>query len=58
MAQTPKIKVRADGTPYETRNRVTLCRCGASARKPFCDGRHLEARFDDGDCPPAGRDLR
>jgi len=29
----------ADGTPYEIRNRVTLCRCG---KKPFCDGRHLK----------------
>jgi CDGSH-type Zn-finger protein len=38
----------ADGTPYPVRNRVTLCRCGKSANKPFCDGRHIEAGFDDG----------
>ena len=31
----------ADGTTYEVRNRVTLCRCGKSANKPFCDGSHL-----------------
>lgn len=30
----------ADGKPYETRNRVTLCRCGKSGNKPFCDGSH------------------
>jgi len=30
----------ADGTGHEIRNRVTLCRCGKSANKPFCDGRH------------------
>ncbi|MCX6649715.1 MAG: CDGSH iron-sulfur domain-containing protein [Candidatus Bathyarchaeota archaeon] len=30
----------ADGMPYETRNRVTLCRCGKSGNKPFCDGTH------------------
>lgn len=30
----------ADGTVHEIRNRVTLCRCGKSANKPFCDGRH------------------
>jgi len=37
-----------DGAPYETRNRVTLCRCGASANKPFCDGTHVDIAFDDG----------
>lgn len=31
----------ADGQPYEIRNRMTLCRCGASENKPFCDTRHL-----------------
>ncbi len=36
---------RADGQPIETRNRVTLCRCGASANKPLCDGSHKEAGF-------------
>jgi CDGSH-type Zn-finger protein len=35
------------GWKYETRNRVTLCRCGRSANKPFCDGSHLP--FKDGD---------
>lgn len=38
----------ADGQPYQTRNRVTLCRCGKSANKPFCDGTHIETGFDDG----------
>lgn len=33
----------ADGTVYEIRNRVTLCRCGKSANKPFCDGSHLRS---------------
>ena len=31
----------ADGSTYEIRNRVALCRCGKSANKPFCDGIHL-----------------
>jgi CDGSH-type Zn-finger protein len=30
----------ADGKTYETRNRVTLCRCGKSRNKPFCDSSH------------------
>lgn len=37
-----------DGIPYEARNRVTLCRCGASANKPFCNGSHASIRFRDG----------
>ncbi len=35
------------GTPYEIRNRVTLCRCGASRNKPFCDGSHAAIQFKD-----------
>lgn len=31
---------RADGQPFEPRNRVTLCNCGKSANKPLCDGTH------------------
>jgi len=37
----------AKGFKYEVRNRVTLCRCGRSVNKPFCDGSHLP--FKDGD---------
>jgi CDGSH-type Zn-finger protein len=38
----------ADGFEYEQRNRVTLCRCGASQNKPFCDGTHADIAFTDG----------
>lgn len=41
--------ISADGTPREVRNRVTLCRCGQSANKPFCDGSHISAKFTDSD---------
>lgn len=37
-----------DGKPYEVRNRVTLCRCGASANMPFCNGSHASIKFKDG----------
>jgi CDGSH-type Zn-finger protein len=37
----------ADGETYEVRNRVTLCRCGASENKPFCDGSHVTIGFTD-----------
>lgn len=30
----------AGGEQYETRNRVTLCRCGASTNQPYCNGMH------------------
>jgi CDGSH-type Zn-finger protein len=33
--------VSADGKPYTIRNRLTLCRCGKSGNKPFCDGSHI-----------------
>lgn len=39
--------VAADGHGYEVRNRVTLCRCGASKNKPLCDGSHSEVGFSD-----------
>lgn len=39
--------VGADGHEYEVRNRVTLCRCGASQNKPFCDGTHAAIGFRD-----------
>jgi CDGSH-type Zn-finger protein len=32
----------ADGQIYEIRNRVSLCRCGKSTHKPFCDGKHVD----------------
>ena len=32
----------ASGTTYEIRNRVTLCRCGKSSNKPFCDSSHVQ----------------
>lgn len=41
--------VSVDGAEYEIRNRVTLCRCGKSRNKPFCDGSHLPAAFRDKD---------
>jgi CDGSH-type Zn-finger protein len=37
----------ADGTTLERRNRMTLCRCGGSSQKPYCDGTHKERGFTD-----------
>jgi len=39
----------ADGKTYEVRNRMTLCRCGRSENKPFCNGAHAaDPKFRDG----------
>jgi CDGSH-type Zn-finger protein len=39
---------KEDGTTYEVRNRVALCRCGQSSNKPFCDGTHASFKWKDG----------
>ena len=48
--------VDADGRPFGLagRERVSLCRCGHSANKPFCDGSHKQSDFDSA---PAAFDL-
>ena len=38
--------VDAQGQPVPVPGeRVALCRCGHSAKKPFCDGAHRTANF-------------
>ncbi|HMB92130.1 MAG TPA: CDGSH iron-sulfur domain-containing protein [Rhodothermales bacterium] len=44
-----------DGTTLLKDTRVALCRCGASENKPFCDGSHAEAGFED---PGVYRDVQ
>lgn len=39
------ILQRADGTEESCGEQTAFCRCGASARKPFCDGSHLKDGF-------------
>ena len=60
FAGEPRIEPMADGpyvvrggillaspdeTTYEARTPYTLCRCGASTNKPFCDGTHSDIGF-------------
>ena len=35
----------SEGNLIETKSRAALCRCGASANKPFCDGSHSKISF-------------
>jgi uncharacterized Fe-S cluster protein YjdI len=37
--------VDGDGNVLESGDRVFLCRCGGSERKPFCDGTHKRVGF-------------
>ena len=34
------------GNAYFTKQRMALCRCGASTNKPFCDGAHSKIGFE------------
>ncbi|WP_047980341.1 CDGSH iron-sulfur domain-containing protein [Ornithinibacillus contaminans] len=38
--------VDAEGNVFETKKSFSLCRCGQSAIKPFCDGTHRKIGFD------------
>lgn len=39
--------VDADGTEFDLtgKARISLCRCGGSSNKPFCDGTHSKIGF-------------
>ena len=41
--------VDADGKDWDAQGRmkITLCRCGHSKQKPFCDGSHKKMEFSD-----------
>ena len=71
MSDTPAIEERedgpliaknvtamkgTDGAQIDTKPVMALCRCGASANKPFCDGSHSKIDFKSSGGTPAGRD--
>jgi len=45
IVKGPVTIVSDDGSSTVTREKVALCRCGASANKPFCDGSHKSLEF-------------
>ncbi|MEE8434108.1 MAG: CDGSH iron-sulfur domain-containing protein [bacterium] len=44
--------------PLETKDSFTLCRCGASANKPFCDGSHRKIGFSDENTADRSKDVQ
>lgn len=66
--QAPQVNLLAvrEAGPYAVRGdldidgktgffRATLCRCGASKNKPYCDGSHHEVNFAASGEPPTGK---
>lgn len=49
--------VDEDGTTYDVKEVMALCRCGGSSTKPFCDGSHRTNGFESRGGKPAGKDV-
>ena len=49
----PIVLCDAEGKPWDLTDKpaVSLCRCGASENKPFCDGSHKRVGFQDAASP-------
>jgi CDGSH-type Zn-finger protein len=46
------------GETIPTKPVIALCRCGASAKKPFCDGTHSKIGFSGAKLSAGGKDVR
>jgi uncharacterized Fe-S cluster protein YjdI len=46
LIKTDCVIVHSDGTEEVKTGTVALCRCGASANKPYCDGKHKSIGFE------------
>lgn len=46
IVETPPNLTGAVEADLSEKPKVALCRCGASANKPFCDGAHAKAGFE------------
>jgi CDGSH-type Zn-finger protein len=50
--------VDADGREWDLAGKpaISLCRCGGSTNKPFCDGQHSKIGFQAAECAVAAAD--
>jgi CDGSH-type Zn-finger protein len=46
LVSGPVLLTDADGREIPHPDLMSLCRCGQSGNKPFCDGTHLTIDFD------------
>lgn len=46
LIKTECLIVHADGKEETKTGTVALCRCGASSKKPYCDGTHRKIDFE------------
>ncbi len=58
LCVTGCVKLELPGGEVREATEAFLCRCGLSADKPFCDGSHSSAPFDDSGLIQGGRLVR
>ncbi|GGA77188.1 hypothetical protein GCM10011507_30580 [Edaphobacter acidisoli] len=51
----PVVLQDAEGRVWDLTGKpgISLCRCGASENKPFCDGAHKRIEFQSSPTPPS-----
>ncbi len=56
LIEGPITLVDAEGNQFPldaSKPAIALCRCGASANRPFCDGSHKSCGFESADRAPS-----
>jgi 3-phenylpropionate/trans-cinnamate dioxygenase ferredoxin subunit len=56
MARVRLVDHEGNVVSTEGKKRISLCRCGASALKPFCDGTHSKVGFQGAEAARAAYD--
>ena len=56
MARVRLVDHEGNVVSHEGKKRISLCRCGASATKPFCDGTHSRIGFQGAEAARAAYD--